>query len=107
MDETQIKLGDKVFLYGMFLQFLPEDEFDYNTVKGFSVNEMSGFVVDFVSIDSLAWRTAFSDFVDVTESLTRKVPSPAGTKIWMPMPSLLGRSQTGYTQTHHDQQTNI
>lgn len=97
MDETKVKFGDRVFLYGSFLQFLPEDgEFTYNTVKGHSVSglavmdvqqqEVAGFVVDFLSIDSLAWRTAFSDFEEVTDSLTRQEPSPSGTKVWMPIP---------------------
>lgn len=99
MDETKINFGDKLFLHGSFLQFLPEDgEFQYNAVKGsmainniavIDVNadqgEIAGFIVDFLSIDSLAFGTAFSRLVDVTESLTRQVPSPSGTKVWMPI----------------------
>ena len=101
MDETQIKFGDKLFLYGTYLRFLPEDgEFHYDTVKGQSTTNMSvmnveqqevaGFVVDFLSIDSLTSGTAFSNLVDVTTSLSRQVPSPSGTKVWMPIQSRLG-----------------
>lgn len=100
VDETKVKFGDKLFLYGSYLQFLPEDgEFQYNTVKGsmainniavIDVNadhgEVAGFVVEFLSIDSLASATLFSKLVDVTTSLSRQEPTPSGSKVWMPIP---------------------
>lgn len=102
MGESKIKFGDKLFLYGQFLQFLPEDgEFMYNMVTGYmtigndsvmNVDSVSndrsipGFVVDFLSQASLATETPFSDagMVDVTDNLVRRLPSPTGTKVWMP-----------------------
>lgn len=103
MDETQIKFGDQVFLYGTYLQFLPEDaDFYYATVTGhLTPTELSGFVVDFLSIDSFACGTAFSNLVDVTESLSRQEPTPSGTKVWMPIPSLGERSEYGPIRTYN------
>lgn len=100
MDETKVKFGDKVFLYGSFLRFLPEDgDFYYDTVKGYvAINnssvinidavseqrEVPGFVVDFLSLDSFTVGTAFSNVVDVTDALSRQEPTLSGTRVWMP-----------------------
>lgn len=102
MDESQIKFGDKLFLYGQFLQYLPEfEEYEYNSVKGYmtwgnntipietidDTASISGFVTEILSVHSLATPTPFSmmEMVDVTQKLSRSLPLPSGTKIWMPI----------------------
>ena len=105
MDETKVKFGDKLFLYGSLLQLLPEDgDFQYNTVKGYMTinsvdvinvdsvsqnHEIAGFVVDFMATDSFTSQTLFArmEMIDVTDSLSRRELFPAGTKVWMPTPS--------------------
>lgn len=104
MDKSEIKFGDKLFLYGQYLTELQEfEDYDYNavmgymTVGGFMVKPIStmnndasipGFVVDFLYERSLV-RTSQAPFlrlemIDVTDKLARSLPLPAGTKVWMP-----------------------
>ena len=106
MDETQIKFGDRVFIYGLMtdpekMEELGLENPSYNSVVGYTavggfyiVPQKSdqvdaclpGFVVD--STPSLASETLFSRtrLVDVTALLSRQEPTPSGTKVWMPIP---------------------
>jgi hypothetical protein len=102
MDHPQVKFGDKIFLYGQYLQFIDEfDDYEYNAVMGFttvggyeaSVIEsyepdscVPGFVADFGQHAQFTVATPFSqtELVDVTEYLARRLLLPSGTKIWLP-----------------------
>ena len=106
MDETQIKFGDRVFIYGLMtdpekMEELGLENPSYNSVVGYTavggfyiVPQKSdqvdaclpGFVVD--TIPSLTSKTLFSrtTMVDVTNLLSRQELTPSGTKVWMPIP---------------------
>ncbi len=102
MDSTKIRFGDKLFLYGQYLQYLYEfDEYNYNSVMGYMTvggylvvpietsqpdASVPGFVVEFLYEPSLASATPFSqmEMVDVTDRLSLLQPQPSGTKVWMP-----------------------
>ena len=96
------KIGDKLFLYGHFLQFLPEfEDYEYNALMGYMTtggfvvqlvktdnlaSSVSGFVVDFSVDTSLAVKTPFpyEEMLEVTQELSKQSPLPEGTKIWAP-----------------------
>lgn len=106
MDETQIKFGDKVFIYGPMTdpdkaEDLGFENPSYNSVVGYTAVGgfyivpqkadqvdacLPGFVVD--TTHSLASETLFSrtTMVDVTNLLSRQELTPSGTKVWMPIP---------------------
>jgi hypothetical protein len=102
MDKSQIKFGDKLFLYGQFLQYLYEfDDYNYNAVMGYMTvggylvvpikspepdASVPGFVVDFLYEPSLSDANAIfqMEMVDVTDKLALHQPQPSGTKVWMP-----------------------
>lgn len=103
MGESEITFGDKLFLYGQYLQFIEEfDQSDYNSVlgynsfNGYTVSPIStmdssasihGFVVDNLGqSDSLELKNGVFtvEWIDVTGKLARRLPILAGTKIWMP-----------------------
>lgn len=99
------KIGDKIFLYGQFLEYLYQfSDYEYNavmgymTVGGFLVRPIEtdvmgasipGFVADFGFDGSLTVQTPFSgeEMVNVADQLARQTPLLAGTKVWMPLPS--------------------
>ena len=96
------KVGDKLFLYGHFLQFLPEfEDYEYNSLMGYMTTggfivqlketdifmaSVSGLVVDFCVDSCLALKTPFpcDKFLDVTSKLSKQSPLPDGTKVWTP-----------------------
>lgn len=98
----QPRIGDKIFLYGQYLESLEEfEDYNYNsvmgymTVGGYKVHPVEteipgasvpGFVVDFRFTPSLTLETAFSteELIDVTDRMSLTSPLPLGTKIWMP-----------------------
>lgn len=102
MDETEVRFGDKLFIYGEFITFLEEfSEYEYNAVMGYMTvggyhphpirtdvegASVPGFVVDFLYSSSLASETPFyeMELVDVTDKLSLDLPLPSGTKVWMP-----------------------
>lgn len=102
MDQPKINFGDKLFLYGQFLQYVGEfNDYEYNSVMGYMAvggyivspietdifaASMPGFVVDFWSEDSLTFETPFiiAGVIDVTDRLSLHLPLPLGTRVWMP-----------------------
>lgn len=106
MGESEIRFGDKLFLYGQYLQNVEEyDEYEYNSVLGYMTTggylvsairsyepaaSLPGFVVDFGLPAQFTSQTPFSqmEMVDVTEDLSRSLPLPSGTKVWMPTTQL-------------------
>lgn len=96
------KIGDKLFLYGHFLRFLPEfEDYEYNALMGYMtiggfvaqlvetdnpVASVSGFVVDFCVDSCLAAKTPFpyEEMLEVTQELSKQSPLPEGTKVWAP-----------------------
>lgn len=108
MDNTQIKFGDKIFLYGQYLRFMDEfDEYEYNTINGFITvgdyevsvlrsNEpdasVPGFVADLGQHAQFTVEMPFSqmEMVDVTDYLSRSLPLPSGTRVWLPTTQQLG-----------------
>lgn len=102
MGITEIKFGDKFFLYGQFMNYLDEfNEYEYNTVLGYilvggyELNPMQsdefaaaipGFVVDATQNSLFTIATPFyqMEMVDVTDKLSLQLPLPSGTKVWMP-----------------------
>lgn len=109
MDEPQISFGDKIFLYGQFMEQERWDEYGfcnpvYNSVMGYIPNGgylihpqkteipgacLPGFVVDFLSESSLALRAPFvADWIDVTEDLALQTPYFMGCRTWMPVIAL-------------------
>lgn len=107
MDGSKVKFGDKIFLYG---QFMNQDHWDereygdpqYNTVMGYipvggyGITPkktdipnacLPGYVVEFLPAPSLAVAAAFSDeeLVDVSDLLSLQAPLPDGCKVWMPV----------------------
>ena len=106
MDETKIKFGDKIFIYGKTTDFdsieeLELENLEYNTVMGYMAvggyyatpNKtdhmeacLPGFVADY--IPSLASQTLFSnvEMIDVTSLLSKQTPTLSGTTVWMPIP---------------------
>jgi hypothetical protein len=106
MDESKIKFGDKIFLYGQFMNQERWDEYGfanpvYNSVLGYipvggylvspQKTDMltacvPGFVVDFLQGASLAFLTPFpeKDLIDVTDSLSLQSPYIQGSRVWMP-----------------------
>ncbi len=101
MDESKIKFGDKFFLYGQLLSVVDDfEEREYNTVQGYKMAgynmlavestdqdaKIPGFVVEILSTPSLATETPFlqMEMIDVTQRLSRTLPLPSGTKVWMP-----------------------
>lgn len=105
MDQSKIKFGDKFFLYGQFTQLLSEfSEYEYNSVMGYMTwggynvipietiddgASVPGFVTEILFTPSLAVATPFShmEMVDVTQKLSRSLPLPSGTRVWMPIQS--------------------
>ena len=106
MGESKIGFGDKLFLYGQFLQDIYEfDSYSYNslmgmmTVGGYYVDlketdvlgaSVPGFVVDFgIHTQLSASQTPFykMELVEVTDRMSLTQPLPFGTKIWVPMSS--------------------
>lgn len=106
MGQSKIKFGDKIFIYGQFLQYMYEfGEYEYNTVMGYMTVGgyivhpiesdvmgacVPGFVVD-SGLDSLfTVETPFNqmEMADVTEKLSLSLPLLSGTKIWMPIQPL-------------------
>jgi hypothetical protein len=106
MDNSKIKFGDKIFLYGQLLQFLYEfDDYSYNSVMGYMTYggynvipietdidgaSIPGFIVEILSPPSLATATPFSEMemIDVTDKLALSLPLPSGTTVWMPKSNL-------------------
>lgn len=109
MVKPKINFGDKIFIYGQFMNMdmwyeWGIDNPSYNSVMGYVANGgfivkprksrtpgdcLPGFVMDFLQGASLAVPTAFSELVDVTDLLSLSVPVTLGTKIWMPVPNKL------------------
>lgn len=103
LDETKIKFGDKIFAYGLMTDYdrmleLGLENPSYNSVMGYKptggylivpqqTNMPDECLPGFVTDPSLASGTLFSkmNLVDVTDLLSRREPSPAGTKVWMPI----------------------
>ncbi len=102
MDTTKVKFGDKMFIYGQYLEYLEDfSDYEYNTIMGYitvggyfvdleesdePLAAVPGFVVEFLSTPSLAFATPFVDveLIDVTNDLSRSTPMMNGTKIWAP-----------------------
>lgn len=106
MDEPQITFGDKIFLYGQFMEQERWDEYGfvnpvYNAVMGYIPSGgylvypyksdmpsacLPGFLVDFLPGPSLASQPPFSaDWIDVTEDLALQSPYFSGCRVWMPV----------------------
>ena len=103
MGQPKIAFGDKIFLYGQFIDYLYQfGDYEYNAVMGYmtaggfivhpietdvSGASVPGFVADFLHDGSLTPQTPFSmaEMVDVSDKLAKQSPFPAGTKIWMPI----------------------
>lgn len=97
------KIGDKIFLYGQFIANAGEfTEYDYNSVMGYMTTggylvtpietdifsaAVPGFISEMPLDDEFTTATPFSNMklVDITDKLSRGVPLPAGTTIWMPL----------------------
>lgn len=102
MDRSQIKYGDKFFLYGQFMTFIVHfDEYEYNTVMGMTTvggyevmpieshyhnSCVPGFVTEILYDPSLALPAPFDqmEMIDVTDRLSKTQPLPSGTRVWMP-----------------------
>ena len=102
MDFTKVKFGDKIFLYGQYLQLIEEfEDYEYNAVMGFTTvggyeahaiesyepdQCVTGFVAEIGQLSQFTVATPFlqMEMVDVTEYLARRLPLPSGTKIWLP-----------------------
>lgn len=102
MGEPKITFGDRIFLYGQFLQYLYQfGDYEYNSVMGFMTiggyivkpietdilgASIPGFVVEFLHNPSLTVETPFSSdgMIDVTDKLSKQTPSLTGSKVWMP-----------------------
>lgn len=101
MGESKVKIGDKIFLYGQFLQNIYDfDEYSYNSIMGVMTTggyyvtlketdeigaSVPGFVVDFGTHPQFNdVRTAKSqmELADVTERLSLSQPLPFGNKVW-------------------------
>lgn len=94
------KIGDKVFLYGQFMQLLEDfDEFSYNsllghtTIGGYCVElekndnnlySVPGFVVDFQPTLCLTSLASFTELRDITDKLAKQLPLASDTVIWTP-----------------------
>lgn len=107
MGESQIKIGDKFFLYGQLTKYITEpDTYEYNTVMGYLttggyfVNPIEtdifsaaipGFVTEILYDASFTVATPFNqmEMVDVTDKLSLQSPRLSGTKVWMPIPNML------------------
>ncbi len=90
MVTTEIKFGDKLFLTEDYLVHVEEfGEIEPNTVMADDKSLVHGYVVEILSIDSLASLALFTDggLVEVTDRLLIKPPMLEGTKIWMPFNS--------------------
>lgn len=103
MGQPKVVFGDKIFLYGQFLDYLYQfGDYEYNavmgymTIGGFIVQPIEteifgasvpGFVADFLTDGSLTPQTPFSEaeMVNVADRLAKQSPFPAGTNIWMPI----------------------
>lgn len=102
MGKSKIKFGDKIFLYGQFMDLL-EDAYDYeyNSVMGYILvggyvstamktdivgATLPGFVAEYGEIASFTSQTPFHqmEMVDVTDKLSLQLPLLSGTKVWMP-----------------------
>lgn len=102
MGQSKVKFGDKIFLYGQFLQDIYQfDEYSYNSIMGYMTvggyfvelketdvvgASVPGFVCDFLVDGQFTSSTPFSqmEMVDVTEKLSLSRPLPSGTKVWTP-----------------------
>ncbi len=100
MDETEINIGDKIFVYGQFSIENAIFDGEYNAVLGYmtvggydvwaeetNVPEASipGVIIevgDFLNAD-LKLKTD-RKMVDVTGRLALDFPMPIGSKVWMP-----------------------
>lgn len=107
MGQSKIRFGDKLFVYGQFLQYLYEfPAYEYNSVMGYMTvggylvapietdyptASVPGFVVDFQVDEQFTVATPFNqmEMVDITDKLSLSQPLPSGTKVWMPTRHLL------------------
>lgn len=105
MDQSEIKFGDKIFLYGQFLEKMfefPNPQYNsvvgYMTVGGYHVRaietyvfgaSLPGFVADFLVSAQFTVAPPFSqmEMVDVTDRLSHSLPLLSGTKVWLPQPN--------------------
>ena len=103
MGESKIRFGDKIFLYGQYLQHLYEfGEYEYNSVMGYMTvggyavypietdivaASIPGFVVEFPITPEFTSETPFDkmEMIDVVDKLSKQTPLLAGTKVWMPV----------------------
>lgn len=107
MVKSKVKFGDKIFLYGQFMQVEQWEEYDfcnpiYNSVMGYipiggygiTPQEsdilgacIPGFVVENLSGSSLAVKMPFAndELIEVTNKMSLVSPLPTGCKIWMPI----------------------
>lgn len=107
MAASKVKFGDKIFLYGQFMEPDNWEEMgfanpQYNSVMGYipiggygiTPQEteivgacLPGFVVDFLQGSSLAFAAPFADeeLIDVSSKLSLQAPIQDGVKIWMPL----------------------
>lgn len=102
MGKSKVTFGDKIFIYGQFLQNIYEFEpLEYNSIMGYMT--VGGFIVDLKETDvagasvpglvadfgidgQLTPETPFSnmEMVDVTDKLSLRQPLPYGCKVWAP-----------------------
>lgn len=96
------KIGDKLFLYGQFMQYLDDvDEYEYNAVMGYMTvggyimvaiptdnpdSSVAGYVAEVPINAQFTPATPFDqmELADVTERLALSLPLPTGTRVWMP-----------------------
>lgn len=102
MGESKIAFGDKIFLYGQYLQYLYEfSEYEYNSVMGYMTvggylvypietdvvaASIPGFVVEISLNPQFTVETPFNqaEMVNIVDKLSKQTPLPSGTKVWMP-----------------------
>ena len=102
MGKSEIKLGDKIFLYGQLLTQLEYfDEYEYNAVMGymtvggyyvkpiktdFGAASVPGFVVDAPVNEQFTVAAPFNqiEMADITENLALSLPLLSGSRVWMP-----------------------
>lgn len=96
------KIGDKLFLYGQFMQYLDDfDEYEYNAVMGYMTTggymvtairsdtpdaSVPGYVAEIPINAQFTPATPFNqmEMADVTGLLALSLPLLTGTKVWMP-----------------------
>jgi hypothetical protein len=107
MDKSKIKFGDKIFLYGQFMNPEHWQEYgyynpNYNSVMGYMPTGgygiiprkteimgacVPGYIVDYLSTPSLAVKMPFAneELLDVTDNLSLELPLTKGCRVWMPV----------------------